>query len=375
MSRSLLAAVAASFPLTLGALPALAEGPRVVADIAPVHGLVARVMEGVGEPALLVRPGASPHGYAMKPSEAGALEAAQVVFFVGPELTPWLMRPIESLAPKAKQVELLAAPGTVTLPTRTGATFAPHDHGDEGHDHGAEHDHDHAAEAAAPAQAPAAEPDHDHDHADHDHDHDHDHAAEAAAPAPAAEDHDHAAPAGGEHDHAHSHDGIDPHAWLDPENGKAWTRAIAATLAELDPDHAAAYAANAEAAVAEIDAAEADTRAALAPLGDLRFVAFHDAYQYLETRFGVSAAGSVSLSDASAPSPARIAELRQAVAAMGVSCALSEPQFDADLLNTVFDGTGVKTAVIDPVGAAIPAGPAFYPTLIRSLGTALTACR
>ena len=45
---------------------------------------------------------------------------------------------------------------------------------------------------------------------------------------------------------------------------------------------------------------------------------------------------------------------------MGVSCALSEPQFDADLLTTVFDGTGVKTAVIDPVGAAIPAGPAFY---------------
>ena len=40
--------------------------------------------------------------------QRGALEAAQVVFFVGPELTPWLMRPIESLAPKAKQVELLA---------------------------------------------------------------------------------------------------------------------------------------------------------------------------------------------------------------------------------------------------------------------------
>ena len=68
MSRSLLAAVAASFPLTLGALPALAEGPRVVADIAPVHGLVARVMEGVGEPALLVRPGASPRSGTARPT-------------------------------------------------------------------------------------------------------------------------------------------------------------------------------------------------------------------------------------------------------------------------------------------------------------------
>ena len=120
---------------------------------------------------------------------------------------------------------------------------------------------------------------------------------------------------------------------------------------------------------------EAAGNAALAPLGDLRVVAFHDAYQYLENRFGVTAAGSVSLSDASTPSPARIAELRAAVGAMGVTCALSEPQFDPDLLGTVFEGSGVTTAVIDPLGAAIPPGPQFYPALIRSFGTALAACR
>lgn len=319
MSRSSLAAM-----LVILAGTAHAEAPRVVTDIAPVQGLAARVMQGVGEPAVLVRPGASAHGYALKPSDAAALESAQVVFFVGPELTPWLLRPIETLAPQAAHVELLAAPGTVELQARQGATFAPHE------------DHD-AADG--------------HDQADHDD----------------AEDH--------ADEHGHSHDGVDPHAWLDPENGKAWTRAIAAELARLDPANAAAYATNADAALAEIDAAAADTRAALAPLGDLRVVAFHDAYQYLENRFGVTAAGSVSLSDASTPSPARIAELRAAVGAMGVTCALSEPQFDPDLLGTVFEGSGVTTAVIDPLGAAIPPGPQFYPALIRSFGTALAACR
>lgn len=340
MSRSLCtprSAVAATvLALTLPATAAHAGVPKVVADIPPVHGLVARVMAGVGEPSLLIRPGASPHGYAMKPSEASALQSAQVVFFVGPELTPWLMRPIETLAPKAAHVELLDAPGSVMLPTRTGATFEPHDHGD--HDHG---DHDHEGHDHGPEGDAAHGPDDGHDHA---------------------------------HD-GHSHDGIDPHAWLDPENGKAWTRAIAAELAKIDPDNAAAYAANADAAVAEIDAAEAETKSALAPISNLRFVAFHDAYQYFENRFGVHAAGAVSLSDATTPSPARIAELRKRVAEMGVTCALSEPQFDPDLLNTVFDGSGVKTAVIDPIGAEIPTGQGFYPALIRKLGAALTACR
>ena len=329
MSRPLLAALAVLVPGL-----ALAETPRVVADIPPVHGLVARVMQGVAEPSLLVRPGASPHGYALKPSEAAALERAQAVFFVGPELTPWLERPIETLAPDAAHVELLAVPGTIALPTREAATFAAHSHGDAaGHQDG--------PLAAHPAPGD--------DHADHNH---------------------------AEHDHAdHDHGSVDPHAWLDPENGKTWTRAIAARLAEIDPPNAAAYAANADAAVAEIDAAAADTRAALAPLGDLRFVAFHDAYQYFEARFGVAAAGSVTLSDASAPGPGRIAELRHTVAALKVGCALAEPQFDPDLLATVFDGSGVRTAVIDPIGIDIPVGPGFYPALIRRLGDQMQACR
>lgn len=340
MSRPVIAALVTLFPAW-----ALAEVPRVVADIPPVQGLVARVMQGLGEPSLLVRAGASPHGYALKPSEAAALEHAQVVFMVGPELTPWLERPLATLAPDADKVELLAAPGTVTLQTRTGATFAPdvHDdaHGDghgDGHDEEAGHEQDHAA---------AQGDDHDHGHQD----------------TKAGDDHD------------HPHDGIDPHAWLDPANGKAWIRAIAAELARLDPEHAAAYAANADAAVAEIDAVEAETRTALAPLADTPFVAFHDAFQYLEHRFGVAAAGSVSLSDASAPSPARIAELQDTVARLKVGCALAEPQFNPDLLDTVFDGTGVRTAVIDPLGTDIPAGPAFYPELIRSLARAFQACR
>ena len=80
------------------AAPAEAEprGPvRAAADIAPVHSLVAMVMRDAGSPALIVPPGASPHGYALRPSQARALQEAEIVFRIGPGLTPWLEEALE----------------------------------------------------------------------------------------------------------------------------------------------------------------------------------------------------------------------------------------------------------------------------------------
>ena len=48
-------------------------------------------------------------------------------------------------------------------------------------------------------------------------------------------------------------------------------------------------------------------------MGDTHYVVFHDAYQYFEKRFGLAPVGAIALSDASKPSPARLAELRAAL--------------------------------------------------------------
>lgn len=114
--------VALALAYIFAAVPALAA-PAVATDIAPVQSLVARVMQGVGEPALILPPGASPHDYAMRPSGASALASADIVFWIGPALTPWFGRAVESLGADATSVELLKAPGTTLLPYRTGATF------------------------------------------------------------------------------------------------------------------------------------------------------------------------------------------------------------------------------------------------------------
>ncbi|WP_183386365.1 metal ABC transporter solute-binding protein, Zn/Mn family, partial [Halomonas organivorans] len=126
--------------LTLLAAPtlAVADVPRVAVDIPPVQALAAQVMGDLGTPEMVIRPGASPHGYSMRPSEAESLDRAEVVFWVGPALTPWLERSIDTLAGDSDAVALLEVPGLTRYDFREGATFAAHEHGDEaghgGHD-------------------------------------------------------------------------------------------------------------------------------------------------------------------------------------------------------------------------------------------------
>lgn len=112
----------------LAALPALAEVPAVVTDIAPIHSLVAKVMNGLGDPLTLVDQGADPHSYQLRPSQARALAGADLVIRIGPELTPWLDRTLAGAA-AARVVTLLAAEGTIRRP------FADTYGGDAAHDH------------------------------------------------------------------------------------------------------------------------------------------------------------------------------------------------------------------------------------------------
>jgi len=291
--------------------------PNVATDITPIHSLVSQVMAGVGKPDLLVQSGASPHNYSLSPSEAQALQDADLVFWVGEGLTPWLERSLDNLSPDSRKVELLEAVGTTTYAFREGATFDAHD---DLHDREEKED---------------------------------------------------------EHDegHHHEHSGTDPHAWLDPNNGKVWLDVIAAALAEEDPENADQYLENSATGKADIDAAVSRIEITIAQLKDRQFIVFHDAYQYFEKRFGIPAAGAISIGDASKPSPARIAEIRKVVTDLNVSCVFTEPQYNPGIVKAVFGGTGVNTSgVIDPLGSGLATGANLYPDLLIEIADGLQSC-
>ncbi|MEL6799116.1 MAG: zinc ABC transporter substrate-binding protein [Pseudomonadota bacterium] len=343
---------------------ALADVPSVAVDIAPVHSLVARVMDGVGTPNLVIPTGASPHEYSLRPSEAAALQDADLVFWLGEDMTPWMEDAVDTLAEGSAVTTLLEADGTMLLAFREDALFEAHDHGHEDHAEGEDHDHDHVEEASD----------------DHDDDHGHDHAEVAS------DDRDHAKAEEAAHDdrdhgddHSHDHDGHahgahDPHAWLSPQNASTWLNLIAAQLSSADPENAGAYFANAAAAIEEMEALSAEITATLDPVRGGNFIVFHDAYQYFETYFDFPASGAISIGDATDPSPARVADIQGRIRDEGVDCVLAEPQYNPGLIATVLEGTEASTGVIDPLGASLEPGPALYPQLLRNMAATLAEC-
>lgn len=396
MIRAALLALAA-----LAAAAPAAAAPRVVADIAPVHALAARVMAGAGAPELLLPPGASPHGYALRPSQARALARADLVFAVGPALTPWLSEALETLAPDARRVELGKAPGLTRRPVRAPLSLAAgetqgahahaadHGHGDapagdhghgrddghgdagnghhEAHDDGHGHDDAHGRDDAAHAR----------DDADHAHGEDgaEGHAHEAAhARGDGAARSEGDDPAAAPHAHDHSGPDGDPHYWLDPANAAVWLAAMAEALAEADPANAELYAANARAAQAELAALSDDIAARLAGLRDRPYVVFHDAYRHFEARFDIPAEAAVTLGDGRRPGARRVAALRDLIAERGVVCLFAEPQFPPRLLDTLAEGAEVRSGTLDPLGADLEPGADLYPRLLRGLAEDMAAC-
>lgn len=296
--------------------------PNVVVSIKPIHSLVAAVMAGVGEPALIVDGGASPHTYNLKPSNARAIESADVVFWVGDGLEKFLEKPLQSLGSKATVVELDDAKGLEKLPFREGGPF-------EGHDHGEHEGHDHAA----------------HDHGSHEHE---------------------------AHDHGEGE--FDMHLWLDPANAKAMAFEIEKTLITADPQNALAYQQNTKKLIEDLDALDKEIVATVAPIKDKPFIVFHDAYQYFENHYGVKTAGSITVSPESIPGAERIKQIHAKVKELNATCVFAEPQFEPKLVNVVIEGTNAKSATLDPEAATLEAGPDLYFKLMRGIATSLKNC-
>jgi zinc transport system substrate-binding protein len=308
--------VAASLlALSLSSTGSRAADLKVVVTIKPLHALVAQVMAGVGSPELLVKGAASPHSYALKPSDARALNNADLVFRMSERVEAFTVKVARSLPQRAELVTLQDAPGMKLLALRTGATFEPHSHGnDKSHGHG----YSHARLAKG--------------------------------------------------------DAIDGHAWLDPDNAKAMVDRIQQALGAKYPEHAAAFKANAEALAMRLDALATELNGDLGPIADKPYIVFHDAFQYFERRFGLNVVGSISINPDVPPSARRLTDLRRKIQSLGAVCVFAEPAFDRRLVDNLIEGTSARTGTLDAEGGALEPDPDLYFTLMRKLASALKSC-
>ncbi len=295
-----------------GAAAIAADAPRVVVTLKPVHALVAGIMAGVAEPTLVVDGSASPHTFTLKPSVARAINSADVFIRVSEQLEPFTRKVAEAL-PKSVTLITLAdqKTGVKLLEQRTHGTFEQHAHAEDG------------------------------DHSEHD---------------------------------QHDPKLYDAHIWLDPANAKAIVETVTKTLAGQYPAHTEAFQTNATTLLAKIDALSSEIEKNLAPVKEKPFIVFHDAYQYFEKRFGLAAAGSVTLSPDQQPSAKRLTAVRMKIGELGAVCVFAEPGFQPNLVKAVTEGTKARSGTLDPEGITLQPGPDLYFELMRVLANNVVAC-
>jgi zinc transport system substrate-binding protein len=322
--------------LAFGSLSAQAESRTVVASILPIHSLVAGLVGEIHAVEVLLPASASPHGYAMRPSEAQKLQAADLLVWVGPDLETFLERPLSERRSGRTVISLLEDLELTQLPGREGGVWATHEH-----DHGHGHEHGHGHGHGAKHDGHAAD---DHGHGHHDH-----------GPEPGA----HAA---------------DAHIWLSPAVAREIVSGLTEHLVRWDSANGAAFEQNRDALIARIDALDAAIAAQVEPVRDRPFIVFHDAYQYFEQHYGLNAAGSITLDPALSPGARRVQELRARLQADDVACLFTEPQFRPALAETLVQGTTTRLGELDPVGSDLEPGPDAWFTLMHNLADSLTAC-
>ncbi|WP_095159049.1 zinc ABC transporter substrate-binding protein [Pseudomonas sp. Irchel 3E13] len=298
-----------AFVSTLVVLPAHAE-VRVLTSIQPLQLIAAAVQDGVGKPEVLLPPGASPHHYALRPSDVRRVAEVDLLYWIGPDMEGFLPRVLNGRSKPTVPVQSL--PGMHLR--HFGEDSQSHDEHEEHGDDADEHDHDHRPGS------------------------------------------------------------LDAHLWLSTVNARVIAGRMSADLSAADPANAARYQSNLNAFEQRLDALDQRLKDRVAGVAGKPFFVFHEAFDYFESAYGLKHAGVFSVAAEVQPGAQHVAAMRKRLQEAGKTCVFSEPPLRPRLAETLTAGLPVKLAELDALGGTLPVTAQGYEQLLDNLGNGLAGC-
>ncbi len=341
--------------------PAEEERLRVVVSILPVANIVYNIGGDRIDLDAIMPPGADPHTFEPRPSDAVKLSQADLIFFNGMHLDESTLKLAEAnLKEGAEIIELAAA---VASPDELiygqehhhGHAEGEDDHEEDEHGHADEDDHDDDDEHGHAEEEGHDDDDDEHGHAeedDHDDDDEHGHAEEEGHDDD-DDEHGHAEEEGhddddDEHGLAEEEGEPDPHLFLDPNFVIRYAKVVFVSLAERDPDNRDFYEANFNeytARLLALDEAIVATTATI-PESNRRLLTYHDSFGYFAIRYGYTVIGAIQPNDISQPSAQEVAALIDQLLDEGVPAIFGSILFPADVIDLIASETGVTVSTL-----------------------------
>ncbi|WP_416262586.1 zinc ABC transporter substrate-binding protein ZnuA [Gibbsiella quercinecans] len=291
----------------------------VLTSIRPLGFIASAIADGVTETEVLLPDGASPHDFALRPSDIQRLRAADLVIWVGPDMEAFLTKAVAPL-PASRQLAISELAAVKPLLMK----------GDDDDDHEHHHDHGEAAD----------------NHAEHDHD----------------------------HDDGHHHGAYNLHVWLSPEIAKLTAIAIHDRLLELMPQNKDKLDANLRQFENLLTQTDKNVVNMLTPVQGKGYFVFHDAYGYFEKHYGLSPLGHFTVNPEIQPGAQRLHQIRTQLVEQKAVCVFAEPQFRPAVINAVAKGTAARSGTLDPLGMGIALGKDSYGNFLSALSNQYVSC-
>ncbi|CUY28623.1 High-affinity zinc uptake system protein znuA precursor [Serratia marcescens] len=291
--------------------PLSSASAAVVTSIRPLGFIASAIADGVTPTEVLLPDGASPHDFALRPSDIQRLRSADLVLWVGPDMEAFLNKALVPIS-ATRKLAISELPAVKPLLMK----------GEE------DDDHDHAGEA--------------HNHADD--------------------------------DHGHHHGEYNMHVWLSPEIAKVTAIAIHDRLLELMPQNKDKLDANLRQFENLLTQTDKNVGNMLTPVQGKGYFVFHDAYGYFEKHYGLSPLGHFTVNPEIQPGAQRLHQIRTQLVEQKAVCVFAEPQFRPAVINAVAKGTKVRSGTLDPLGVGIALGKDSYGKFLTQLSSQYVSC-
>lgn len=291
--------------------PLSSASAAVVTSIRPLGFIAAAIADGVTPTEVLLPDGASPHDFALRPSDIQRLRSADLVLWVGPDMEAFLTKALVPIS-ATRKLAISELPAVKPLLMK----------GEE------DDDHEHAGEA--------------HNHADD--------------------------------DHGHHHGEYNMHVWLSPEIAKVTAIAIHDRLLELMPQNKDKLDANLRQFENLLTQTDKNVGNMLTPVQGKGYFVFHDAYGYFEKHYGLSPLGHFTVNPEIQPGAQRLHQIRTQLVEQKAVCVFAEPQFRPAVINAVAKGTKVRSGTLDPLGTGIALEKDSYGKFLAQLSNQYVSC-
>lgn len=283
----------------------------VVTSIRPLGFIVSAIADGVMPTEVLLPDGASPHDFALRPSDIQRLRGADLVLWVGPDMEVFLTKPLTQVT--ANRQLAISELAEVKPLLQKGDDDDEHDHASDVHSHVAD-------------------------------------------------------------EHSHHHGEYNMHIWLSPAVAKVAANAIHDRLLQLMPQNKDKLDTNLRQFEDQLAQTDKNLAKMLTPVQGKGYFVFHDAYGYFEKHFGLSPLGHFTVNPEIQPGAQRLHQIRTQLVEQKAVCVFAEPQFRPAVINAVASGTQVRSGTLDPLGSGIALGKDSYGKFLTALSNQYVSC-